>query len=259
MARTIIMIHGMMGGGWYWENYKSYLEGKGYHCITPTLRFHDMDPKGTPDPALGTTSLLDYASDLIQEIETLNEKPIIMGHSMGGLLTQIVGSRIPAEALVLLTPASPAGINILKPSVVRIFLKAQLKWGFWRNPMRLTFKESTRSMLQLLTPEEQREIYDKYVYESGRAAFEIGFWFLDRKKASRVDESKITCPVLVVAGALDKITPHSVVQKVAKKYRHVSTYKLFGNHSHWVVSEPGWEEIADYVSSWLEQVLRASK
>jgi non-heme chloroperoxidase len=259
MARTIIMIHGMMGGGWYWENYKSYLEGKGYHCITPTLRFHDMDPKGTPDPALGTTSLLDYASDLIQEIETLNEKPIIMGHSMGGLLTQIVGSRIPAEALVLLTPASPAGINILKPSVVRIFLKAQLKWGFWRNPMRLTFKESTRSMLQLLTPEEQREIYDKYVYESGRAAFEIGFWFLDRKKVSRVDESKITCPVLVVAGALDKITPHSVVQKVAKKYRHVSTYKLFGNHSHWVVSEPSWEEIADYVSGWLEQVLRASK
>jgi pimeloyl-ACP methyl ester carboxylesterase len=259
MAKTIIMIHGMMGGGWYWENYKTYFEGKGYNCITPTLRFHDMDPTGTPDPALGTTSLLDYAGDLIQEIEKLDERPIIMGHSMGGLLSQIVGSRVPAEALVLLTPASPAGINILKPSVVRTFFSTQLKWGFWRKPMRLTFKEATYSMLQLLTPEEQREIYDKYVYESGRAAFEMGFWFLDRRKASQVDESKITRPVLVIAGKLDRITPHSVVQKVAEKYKTISTYKLFDNHSHWVVSEPGWEEVADYVNNWLEQALPASK
>jgi len=189
---------------------------------------------GTPDPALGTTSLLDYASDLIQEIEKLDEKPVIMGHSMGGLLTQIVGSRVSAKALVLLTPASPAGINILKPSVMKTFLSAQLKWGFWRKPMRLTFREATYSMLQLLTPEEQRAVYDKYVYESGRAAFEMGFWFLDGKKASRVDESKITCPMLVIAGGLDKITPHSVVQKVAEKYRAVSTYRLFDKHSHWV-------------------------
>jgi pimeloyl-ACP methyl ester carboxylesterase len=259
MAKTIIMIHGMMGGGWYWENYKTYFEGKGYNCITPTLRFHDMDPTGTPDPALGTTSLLDYAGDLIQEIEKLDERPIIMGHSMGGLLSQIVGSRVPAEALVLLTPASPAGINILKPSVVRTFFSTQLKWGFWRKPMHLTFKDATYSMLQLLTPEEQREVYNKYVYESGRAAFEMGFWFLNREKASRVDESKITCPVLVIAGKLDRITPHSVVQKVAEKYRTVSTYKLFDNHSHWVVSEPGWEEVADYVDRWLEQALPASK
>jgi len=259
LAQTIMMIHGMMGGGWYWENYKSYFEGKGYRCITPTLRLHDMDPRGTPDPALGTTSLLDYASDLIQDIEKLSEKPVIMGHSMGGLLAQIVGSRVPAEALVLLTPASTAGINILKPSVMRTFLRTQLKWGFWRKPMRLTFGDSTYSMLQLFTPKEQRAIYDKFVYESGQAAFEMGFWFLDRRNASRVDESKITCPVLVVAGALDKITPHSVVQKVAEKYRHVSTYRLFGKHSHWVVSEPGWEEVVDYVSGWLEQVLPASK
>jgi pimeloyl-ACP methyl ester carboxylesterase len=245
----------MMGGGWYWENYKSYFEGKGYRCITPTLRFHDMNPEGIPNPALGTTSLLDYAGDLIEEIEKLGEKPVIMGHSMGGLLTQMVGSRVPAEALVLLTPASPAGINILKPSVIKTFFSTQLKWGFWRKPMRLTLKEATYSMLQLFTPEEQREIYNKYVYESGRAAFEMGFWFFDRRKASRVDESEITCPVLVIAGKLDRITPHSVVQKIAEKYRVVSTYKLFDNHSHWVVAEPGWEEIADYVNSWLERVL----
>ena len=49
MTKTIVMIHGMWCGGWYWENYKTFFEGKGYHCITPTLRFHDMDPEGLPN------------------------------------------------------------------------------------------------------------------------------------------------------------------------------------------------------------------
>jgi pimeloyl-ACP methyl ester carboxylesterase len=110
-------------------------------------------------------------------------------------------------------------------------------------------------MLQLLTPEEQKEIFDKFVYESGRAASEIGFWPLDPKKAAKVDESKITCPVLVIAGAQDRMTPASVVRKVADKYRTVSTYKEFINHAHWVVSEPGWEDIAQYAYNWLNKML----
>ena len=91
MAETIVMIHGMWGGSWYWENYRKYFEGKGYRCITPTLRFHDMDPKGVPDPKLGTISLLDYADDLEKAIRGLDSKPVIMGHSMGGLISQILG------------------------------------------------------------------------------------------------------------------------------------------------------------------------
>lgn len=255
MTETIVMIHGMHGGGWYWENYKNFFETKGYHCITPTLRFHDMEPKGLPDPRLGTTSLLDYAEDLEKEISKLETLPILMGHSMGGLLTQILGSRGLAKALVLLTPAAPSGIMSLKPSVIRGFLSGLMKYGFWKKPMRHTFNEVVYSMLQLLTPEEQKEIFDKFVYESGRAASEIGFWPLDPKKAAKVDESKITCPVLVIAGAQDRMTPASVVRKVADKYRTVSTYKEFINHAHWVVSEPGWEDVAQYAYNWLNKML----
>ena len=81
MAETIVMIHGMMSGAWYWENYQKFFEGKGYSCITPTLRFHDVDPKEPPNPLLGTTSLLDYAQDLEKEINELNAIPILMGQS----------------------------------------------------------------------------------------------------------------------------------------------------------------------------------
>ncbi len=76
------MIHGMWGGSWYWKNFKQYFEEKGYQCHTPDLRFHDIDPKKEPTPGLGTTSLLDYAHDLEKFIRTLDEKPLLMGHSM---------------------------------------------------------------------------------------------------------------------------------------------------------------------------------
>jgi pimeloyl-ACP methyl ester carboxylesterase len=254
MTKTIVMIHGMWGGSWYWENYKRFFEAKGYQCITPTLRFHDVAPEELPNPQLGTTSLLDYVEDLEKEIHQLDALPILMGHSMGGLLAQMLGSRGLAKALVLLTPASPRGINALTPSVIRSFWSGLTKWGFWRKPLRQTFNEAIYSMLQLLPVEEQKKIFDRFVCESGRAAFEIGFWFLDRKRASRVDEANVTCPMLVVAGGRDRITPASVVRKVAAKYIAVSTYKEFPNHAHWVIGEPHWQEVAEHVSHWLERV-----
>ena len=115
MSKTIVMIHGMWGTGSHWENFKGFFEGKGYQCVVPTLRFHDMHPNAVPDPRLGTTSLLDYEADLEELIRGLYEMPVLMGFSMGGLLAQILGSRGLARALVLLSPAPPYGINALTP------------------------------------------------------------------------------------------------------------------------------------------------
>ncbi len=253
MADTIVMIHGMWGHSWYWERYKKFFESKGYTCVTPVLRFHDMDPKAAPPPELGTTSLLDYAADLEKEIKKLPSKPILMGHSMGGLLSQMLAERGLTKAAVLLTPASTSGILALRPSVIKSFWSTMIRWGFWKKPMRQTFDEAVYSMMHLLPAEEQKNSYEKFVYESGRAAFEIGFWLFDGRKAARVDASKVTCPVLVIAGKEDRITPSSVVKKVADKYKSVSSYRVFDHHAHWVVGEPGWQDVAAYVYDWLRQ------
>lgn len=253
MTKTIVMIHGMWGGGWYWENFKHYFEEKGYHCYIPTLRYHDIDPKEEPDPNLGTIGLIDYAIDLEKYIRNLDEKPLLMGHSMGALLSQILGARGLASGLILLTPAPPSGINALKFSVIKSFWGILTKWGFQRHPQRLSFKAAVYAMMHLLSEVDQKATYEKFVYESGRAIGEIGFWYLDSNGAARVDESRVTCPVLVVSGAEDRITPATVVQKVANKYKTVSTYKEFANHAHWVIGEPGWEKIAEFVSNWIDQ------
>jgi non-heme chloroperoxidase len=253
MAKTIYMIHGMWGGPWYWNNFKTFFSEQGYKVITPTLRHHDIEPHEEPDPALGTTSLLDYAADLEAEIKKLPEKPILMGHSMGGLLAMILASRNLASIVVAITPASPAGINAIRPSVIRSFFSIQTKWAFWKKPMRQTFREAAYSMLNMLPPEEQKEAYSKFVFESGRAAFEIGYWFLDKQRASGIDESAITVPLLIIGGKEDRITPVSVIQKVAKKFRAKADYKEIKNHAHWIMAEPGWQEVSRDIAAWLDE------
>jgi len=64
MTDNIVMIHGMWGGSWSWENFKNFFEQKGYQCFTPVLRHHDIDPADSMDPNQGITSLMDYAQDL---------------------------------------------------------------------------------------------------------------------------------------------------------------------------------------------------
>ena len=251
MRQNIVMIHGMWGGGWYWEKYKKFFIEKGYICHTPNLRYHNVDPKAEPDPRLGTTSLIQYAQDLENYIKKkeLNTKPIIMGHSMGGLLAQILGARGVASALILLTPASPSGIFSLNFSVIKTFWPVLFKWGFWEKPHCLPFKNSVYGMMHLMSENDRQKHYSQCVHESGKAATEIAFW----QHAARVDESKVKCPVLVVAGKEDRITPASAVKKVAQKYgAFPENYKCFDKHAHMMVCEPGWEDVAGFVWEWLK-------
>jgi len=255
MTDTIFMIHGMWAKPHVWEAYAGVFTERGYRCVRPTLRYHDIEPGERPDPRLGTTSLQDYADDLEEEIERLGGRPIVMGHSMGGLLAQMLAARGLAKAAVLLTPAPPAGILMVhKPSVIKTFWRIQTQWGFWRKPVRLGFEESVYSTFHLLPQEEQRRTYDEFVWESGRAVWEIGMWFLDRHGAARVDETAVSSPVLVIGGGKDRMVPPSVVRRVASKYEDVATYKEYPSHTQWIVEEPGWEDVAADVVAWLERV-----
>jgi pimeloyl-ACP methyl ester carboxylesterase len=246
---NIVMIHGMLGGSWYWKEYKDFFERKGYHCHTPTLRHHHYLFNSIPNPLLGTTSIADYLEDLEKEIRQLDSPPIIFGHSMGGILAQILGSRGLAKALVLIAPAAPHGILTLRFKVVKGFLSILSSWGFWNKPIRVTFQEFVYASAHLLPLEQQQAYYDRLVWESGRAATEVALPMLFRDPPTKVDESRVTCPVLVIAGSQDQIIPAPVARQIANKYHAV--YKEFFNHAHWIISEPGWEIVADEIAQWL--------
>lgn len=252
MSKTVLMIHGMSSGQWAWDNYRSVLEAAGYACVAVTLPYHNTDSSAVADPKLGTASLLDYAAALEQQIRALPEKPVIIGHSMGGLIAQILASRDLAQAAVLITPAPPAGILALTPSVLKTFSPIIGRWNFWKQPFNFPQKTAQYAILNRLSAAQQTAEYARFVPESGRAAFEIGYWMLDRKHAARVDATQVRCPMLVIGATEDRITPASVVKQVAEKYSTAS-YRQYNQHAHMIMIEDGWQVVAQDVLTWIKQ------
>jgi pimeloyl-ACP methyl ester carboxylesterase len=252
MSANIMMIHGMWAGGWVWNNYLQLFSKMDCTCLTPTLRHHQVAPL-QPPAELGYVSLLDYVKDLQDEIEKLDQLPILIGHSMGGILAQMLAARGLAKAMVLLSPAPPQGINVISYASLRMFRETLKHWGFWRKPTRPKFQDAAAVLLKRLPQDEQRRTYEQLVHESGRAACEIGFWFLDMHHAKYVDASQITCPVLLIIGSEDRIHPPAVMRKVALRYKPYSTYHEFPDYGHWLIEEPGWQKIAEYIVKWLQE------
>jgi len=216
-----------------------------------------VDPKEPLLPELGYVGTNDYISDLKKEIAKLKlkEPPIIMGHSYGALLTQILASQIKIKAFVLLTPVPPYGIWIWRARMIRIFAKVLMQWGFWRKPFRFNFSTAVYAMMKLFPPAKQKKYFKKLRYEAGRAACETGFWFFDPYKATRVDEKKVTAPGLVIGGGKDNLMPLFLSRRIAKKYRHVVDYKEYPEHAHWIIDEPGWEKVAEDIYRWLKNII----
>lgn len=246
----IVFIHGMWCSPEVFDPYRKFFTDLGYECHVPPLRHHAEQKQ--PLEAVGRLSILDYANDLEAFIRTLPQKPIIIGHSMGGLLAQVLCARDLVDKAVLLCPASPAGIHALKPSVLKTFIGVMARWAFWRKPQKLSPATARYALFNRLSGQTAQDAYLQMRYESGRAAFEIGMWLIDPNKATRVNPAEVTQPLLVVSGEDDRITPASINKKVAARYRHAE-YRCYPKHAHWLISEPGWEVIARDVADWLQE------
>lgn len=248
----IVMIHGMYGTGRVWDRWKDFFTRAGFEVHTPTLRQHDVDPQAPPPDGVGTLSVIDYVNDLEGFIRSLGQKPILFGHSMGGLITQLLAARGHARAAVLVTPAPPAGINAVRPKPLLTFIRILSTWGFWRKPHRATRRAADFGMFNRLEKSVADVEYSRFVHESGRALFEIVYWWLDRKHATRVDFDRMPSDLLLLGTGDDGTVAPSVVRATAKRYGARATHIEWPGHSHFPQSEPGWERIAQHCLDWLK-------
>lgn len=239
-----------------WRNWRAFAEARGWRTDAPALRHHDAPPL-SPPPALGTTSLLDYVADLEAFLKTLPEKPVVVGHSMGGLIALILCARGQARAGVLLTPAPPASVIALRPSNLLAFLRIQTTWGWWRKPHRPTLAEALSHTFNTTDPRDGATLHAAFVHESGRALLEIGLPWLDGARAATVDAKAVRVPLLFVAAQKDKLTPPGVVRRAAQRFAAVSSYREYPDQGHWVPGQPGWERIAADALAWLDATLAA--
>ena len=250
------MIHGAFCGPWSFDSFRTPFEKAGYAVHAPVLRHHE--PGVRPHRALGTTSLIDYAKDLEAYIRDLDEIPVLVSHSLGGLLAQMLAARDKACALVLLAPCPPWGVL---PSTLFELASAHtmlLTGDFWNQPLKPEYWVAAANSLDHLPPMERKKVFAQFVPESGRATFEIMHWGWDAKRAAHVQARDVTCPILCLVGEHDRINPPSTVRRIAERYQGRAQYKEVPRHSHWLLGEPGWEKIAGHSIEWLTQLVAES-
>lgn len=251
---TLFLIGGMWAGRDSFKNFKSYFSKKGFNCVCPVFRYHDIDPDEKPNPDLGNTSILDYVDDLEIEYNKIDDSIYVLGHSMGGLLAQLLACRVKPKGVILLSSAPPLGINALTIPVIKIYSKVLLKPFFWKKPYKIPFNNAKYGIFNNLTANKQIDEYNKLVYESGKAILEIGLPMFDKKKASSVKETRITSPILIYHGLKDRIVPYTTGIKLNKKYYSSSTLKLLNNNAHLIEVEEGWEKVAEDIFNWISKL-----
>jgi pimeloyl-ACP methyl ester carboxylesterase len=250
MARPIVMIHGMWCTARNYGRLIELFKPRGHACHALTLPAHEI---GKTHPEVGNKSLTEYLSFVEDYVRAQNfpEAPIVMGHSMGGLLAQMLAAKIKPFALVLLTPATPAGIFGLRVANILSFLRILLSWGWWQRPNMLSYRGYVTRAYNDVPPEKHRKLYEGMVQESGRVVFEMGMWFLDPRQAARVDTAAIQCPVYVVSSGHDRLTPASVVRKLAGVYPQASL-RHYPDRGHWVLDDTDTDEMATEIANWLQ-------
>lgn len=244
----VVMLHGAFVGPWSFDEFRKPFEAAGYRVHAPALRHHDR--AGHPPAALGATGLLDYAEDIEQVIAGIGEPPVLVGHSLGGLLAQILAARGRARALVLLAPCAPWGVL---PSTLFEIASAQammLNGPLWNQVLKPDYRVAASASLDRLSDDDRKRAFAQFVPESGRATFEVMHWGWDARRASHVEASDVTCPVWCVTGQHDRINPPATVRRVAVRYGAV--FEELPGHSHWLIGEPGWERIAARALAWLK-------
>ncbi len=215
------------------------------------------DVRANPKPleGIGLKQIVDHYERIIR---ALPAKPIVMGHSFGGLITQMLADRGLGLAYVGVAPAQPAGITTLPPSTLWTGTPI-LSNPFGKNGASPLSKSHFHFTFGNDLPRAASdELWEKYAVNSyNRVFFEgVAAAFNEKGGASHVDFGRVDrAPLLVVAGDRDHVVPPAIAKAIVAKYRAsgspaVVEYREYPGRTHRIVSQTGWEQVADDALAW---------
>ena len=250
-SNTIVFIHGLFMNPESWSQWVIYFKNKGYTCYTPAYPFHEGSPetlRNSVNPELGKVTFEQVIDSLSEFIDTLPVKPILLGHSMGGLAVQKLFGMNKGEIGISIDPAPPEGLFSFKWS----FLRSNLSTinPFKGNSVYLPdLKWFHYAFCNTMTMEQTESEYKKFVVPESRniARSSTG-------KDGRIDFTKPHSPLLIVAGEKDNIVPASLIRKNFKAYKENNSridFKEFSDRTHYICGQSAWEEVAEYIDKWI--------
>lgn len=251
-TKTIVLIHGLFVNNTSWKQWKTYFEAQGYTVYTPANPGHEGEPaqlRSDTHPQLTQTGFKDVVENIVKLIDTLPEKPIVIGHSLAGLVVQKLIELDKAVAGISIAGAPPKNVfaplatikvvlpvvNFFKGNTPFLGSKDWYHHAFFNNYSRA---ESDKLFESTAVPESRKIARDTLL---------TAFASIDFKKPHQ--------PLLFIGGEKDNIFSAQFTQKIAGSYQDknsVTDFKAFAGRSHFLCGEKGWEEIADYILGWLE-------
>jgi len=263
---TIVLIHGLWMTPKSWDTWAERFRAAGHDVIVPGWPGIDdrsvVDVRSNPQPleGIGLKQIADHYEGIIRALPgfAAGRKPIIMGHSFGGLLTQMLADRGLGSAYVGVTPGQPAGITTLPLSTVRT------AFPILRNPFnRNGASPITKAHFHFtfgndLTRAESDRLWEEFAVNSyNRVFFEgVAGAFNERGGVSHVDYGRTDrAPLLIITGEIDHVVPPAIGKAILAKYAKsgspaVVEYREFLGRTHRIVSQEGWEEVADAALDW---------
>jgi pimeloyl-ACP methyl ester carboxylesterase len=263
---TIVLIHGLWLTPRSWEGWEERFEGRGYKVLAPAwprMRGEVEDIRRDPSAmnGLGVIEIVDHYDGIIR---ALARPPVIMGHSFGGLVTELLLDRGLGAAGVAISPAQIKGVLRLPPAQARSALPVLGNPGNRKRTVELTPEQFHYGFTNTMNDDESKAAYERYeVPGPGRVIFQAAFANLNPRAATKVDFRKDDRPPLLVIGNdQDHTVPASSSRAAARllgKSRAIVDYKEFAGRPHFTAGAPGWEAVADYALDWAEKAAGAPK
>jgi pimeloyl-ACP methyl ester carboxylesterase len=253
----IVLIHGFWVTPRSWEHWIAHYESKGHRVLAPAYPGFEVEVEAlnadpTPIEQLSVPAVVEHLESVVRGLDT---PPIIMGHSAGGVFTQLLLDRGHGAAAVAMNSAPTEGVKVVPLS--------QIKAGFpvLKNPANrhravgLTFEQWHYAFTNTFGEEESRRLYERYhVPASGRV-----FWgsalanIHPGKDDTHVNyKNDERAPLLFISGSEDHLMPPSVQKSNAKHYKSdtITEVEEYEGYAHLLPAQEGWEEIADHALDW---------
>ncbi|MGV3661482.1 MAG: alpha/beta hydrolase [Prosthecobacter sp.] len=257
--KPIVLIHGLWVTPLSWDKFKRHYEARGHQVLAPAWPGIHSDPAAMRRNAstlhgIGIAEVMDH---YISIIRSLPEPPVIIGHSYGGLITQLLVDQGFGAAGVAIDSVPPKGVLILPFSTLEALSPAFVNPGVFGRTYLFPFKRFWRVFANTLPEAEAREAYEQHaIPASGRAIYQAALANVTPGALSTINFRNGTrSPLLFIAGEKDVIMPSSLNTKNFRKYRRspaITDFKEFPGRSHFIIAERGWEEVAEHAITWAE-------